>query len=133
MIRKRPASPLKRAAREVITSPVEDRTLVRTAEALENSAAEQAMAEQMAGQSVYESGSLPAWLVAKFRTIPMETRLKAAGVAMIFGLPFVWNPYGGFTGGVSLDGPQMADATANPHVVSGPSGILTLAQVEFTK
>lgn len=130
---KKPTSPLKRAAREVITSPVEDSTLARTAQALEDTAAQRMEEDAAPTDTAFATGSLPAWLVAKFRSIPMERRFKAAGVAMIFGLPFLWNPYGNFTGGVSLEGPQMAGATTNPHEDSGPSGILTLALVEFPK
>ena len=59
----------------------------------------------------------------------LESRIKVASIALIFGLPFLWNPYSDFTGGMSLQAPQVADAA--PEVVTPTRSLSEVAEEGF--
>lgn len=53
------------------------------------------------------------WLVNKLRRVPFDSRAKIAGLTIIVGLQVLWNPYGGFTGGLSATYNAVANLPSN--------------------
>jgi len=87
----------------------------RDAQLQEQSEAD-AIAADLYPDEVYPQTEMPrlrdglgTWIKARFSSTPAETRVKVMGLAIILGLPFVWNPYAEFTGGIdTLNRPQTA-------------------------
>lgn len=53
------------------------------------------------------------WLINRLRSVPMDSRAKIAGLAVIIGLQVLWAPYNGFTGGLPASTAETAESLPN--------------------
>lgn len=86
-------------------SAVEIQPLAPVSGAVQRPAKPEVAHDMVTGTEVHAKPAKGDLLSRLARAFPLESRVKVAGFALILTLPWVWNPYAEFTGGISVQSP----------------------------